>query len=156
VYVIGGDAGSRPLTSVVAWQPGDRARIVAHLPKGLSFPAVGVIGGQVIVAGGTSEHGPSRAVYGFAPSSGQVSGILALPHPLTHAAGAVLDGRLYLLGGVRSVGGTQTDQTLTYDLSSATVSSAGRLPEPLSDAATVALSDRLLIAGGVNDACLAV
>jgi len=143
-YVVGGNAGGRSLTSVVAWRPGDNARIVAQLPKGLSYPAVGVIGGQVIIAGGTSDRGPSRAVYGFDPSSGQVSGILALPHPLTHAAGAALDGRLYLLGGVRSVGGTQTDETLAYDPTSTTVSSAGRLPEPL--------SDRLLLAGGVNDA----
>jgi N-acetylneuraminic acid mutarotase len=150
-YVVGGYDGSHYLTSIVAWQPGVGAHIVAALPVGLRDPAVAAIGGQLVIAGGTTPKGPSRALYGYDPSGTQVIGIGPLPQPLTHAQAVVLHGRMFLLGGETSVQGTQTDAILEYDPVNAHVSAAGRLPTPLSDAGAAAIGDQVVLAGGIDD-----
>jgi N-acetylneuraminic acid mutarotase len=150
-YIVGGYDGSHYLTSVVAWQPGVGAHIVATLPVGLRDPAVAAIGGQLVIAGGTTPKGPSRALYGYDPSGTQVVGIGPLPGPLTHAQAVVLHDRVFLLGGETSVQGTQTDAILEYDPVNAHVSLAGRLPTPLSDAGAATINGQVLLAGGIDD-----
>jgi hypothetical protein len=151
-YIVGGTDGSHPLSSIVAWGPGLSAHIVAELPQGLRFPAVAPVAGQVIVAGGSTSHGASRGVLGFDPTSQQVTGLTVLPTPISHASAAVLDGRMYVLGGQTGGPGTQTDHIENYDPQSASVSPAGLLPSPLSDAVAVSLGRSILLAGGVDDA----
>jgi N-acetylneuraminic acid mutarotase len=150
-YVVGGFTGQNALSTVVAWQPGIGAHIVASLPTAVRYPVVANVGDQVIIAGGTTSAGASKAIYDFNPSNSQVDGVVALPDPLTHAASAVLDGRLYLLGGRLSAQGTQTDRILVYDPATGQVSQAGTLPGPLSDADALALSNQILVAGGVDE-----
>jgi N-acetylneuraminic acid mutarotase len=150
-YIVGGYDGSHYLTSIVAWQPGVGAHIVATLPVGLRDPAVAAISGQLVIAGGTTPKGPSRALYGYDPSGTQVVGIGPLPGPLTHAQAVVLNGRVFVLGGETSVQGTQTDAILEYDPVNARVSPAGRLPTPLSDAGAATIEGQVVLAGGIDD-----
>jgi N-acetylneuraminic acid mutarotase len=72
----------------------------------------------------------------------------ALPHSLTHAAAAALNGRVYVIGGRGGVQGSQTSTVLSIDPSTGSVTPAGRLPTPLSDAGAASLGREILVAGG--------
>jgi Kelch motif len=47
-YVVGGYTGSRPLSSIVAFRPGSRARVVGTLPSPVRYAAVAALGGRVL------------------------------------------------------------------------------------------------------------
>jgi N-acetylneuraminic acid mutarotase len=149
-YVVGGYDGVRPLDTILAWRPGARPRVVAHLPTGLRYAAVAPAGGRLIIAGGTA--GPSEAlsdaVYGFDPASGALTRIGHLPVALTHASAAALDGQVLIVGGRRALSGDQTSEILAIDPATGRVRVAGRLPAPLSDAAVAVNGDRVIVAGG--------
>jgi N-acetylneuraminic acid mutarotase len=122
------------------------------MPIGLRDPAVVAVGGQLVIAGGMTAKGPSKALYGFDPRTNQVAGIAPLPTALAHAQAVVLHGRVYLIGGQVSAQGSQTDAILDYDPVTAHITSAGRLPTPLSDAGLATLGDQVVVAGGIDDA----
>ena len=71
-----------------------------------------------------------------------------LPHPVTHAAAAVLGDRVYVIGGRGAVQGTQTAQILAIDPASGRVRSAGRLPTGLSDVGAATVGGAIVVAGG--------
>ena len=65
-YVVGGYTGTRWLDTIVAWRPGCRARVVAHLPPACATPRWPPSGTSLVIAGGTLPDGSaSRAVYRF-------------------------------------------------------------------------------------------
>ena len=57
-YVIGGYDGERALDTILAWRPGQSAKLVARLPLSLRYAAAATIAGQVIIVGGS--HGETR------------------------------------------------------------------------------------------------
>ena len=81
-----------------------------------------------------------------------MSQIGELPHALTHAAGASLNGVMYVIGG-RGEGLTdQTSTILAVDPRSGAVRVAGHLPKALSDLGAASLPDRILAIGGRDSA----
>lgn len=148
-YVVGGYDGASPLTTITAWRPGSRARVVARLPHALRYAAVGVEGGDILVAGGTDGTASQRAIYRVDPRSGAVRTIGRLPVPISHLGGAVVDSFFYLVGGR-----TRGDETrprraiLAVNTKSGTVRRAGRLPVALSDVGVGLRGSTLLVAGG--------
>src|SRR5207302_2649611 len=71
-YIVGGYTGSRALDTVVAYQPGQPARVVGHLPAPLRYPAVAAANGRLIIVGGNNQAGTaSHDVLSFDPSTGQ-------------------------------------------------------------------------------------
>jgi N-acetylneuraminic acid mutarotase len=147
-YIVGGYNGERALDTILAWQPGSVPRIVGRLPTGLRYAAVAASGSKVIIAGGSTETGTSRAVLSFDPATGQVTRIGSLPHPLTHASAASLAGALYVIGGRGSAPESQTAAILAIDPGSGHVSRVGDISQPLSDAATATEGGRIILAGG--------
>src|SRR5207244_2410462 len=92
-YVVGGYTGSRWLDTIVAWKPGSRAHVVAHLPHPLRYAAVTAVGNRLVIAGGSLVSGAaSDAVYQYVPSSGRMFLVGRLPEPTTHAAAATIGG----------------------------------------------------------------
>ena len=79
-YIVGGYNGSNFLTTVLAYTPGRSARVVGHLPVALRYAAAtpGPIG-QILVIGGTTPTGASRAVYIFNPATGHTRRLAQLP-----------------------------------------------------------------------------
>ena len=77
-YVVGGFTGTRWLDTIVAWSPGHRGRIVAHLPSPVRYAAVTAAHGVVVIAGDPCRTAPraassrrsTRARAGFARSAG--------------------------------------------------------------------------------------
>jgi N-acetylneuraminic acid mutarotase len=153
-YVVGGYDGVHPLDTILAWRPGAPARVVAHLPTGLRYAAVGAAGGKLIVAGGTAGEGQALtdAIFRFDPATGSLTRIGRLPFALTHASAASLDGEVLIVGGRRALSGAQSDTILAVDPTTGRVRSAGRLPAPLSDAAVSTSAGRIIVAGGESPA----
>ena len=149
VYVVGGFTGARWLDTIVAWRPGTRARVVAHLPFGLRYAAVAAARGRLVIAGGSLPDGAaSRAVLTYDPASARVARIGSLPAATTHAAAASLGGVAYVIGGRGPAPGSPTRRIVAVDVSTGRIRTAGRLASARSDLAAVAVGDRILLAGG--------
>jgi N-acetylneuraminic acid mutarotase len=73
-----------------------------------------------------------------------------LPAPLSHAAVAWLNGRLFLLGG--RLEGSTTDRVLRFDPTRAEAAPAGRLPSPVQNGAAAALGGAVYLVGGLSPA----
>ena len=149
-YVVGGYTGTTWLDTIVAWQPGRPARVVAHLPTPLRYAAVAASDDELVIAGGSTPAGTaSRAVYAFDPRTHAVTRVATLPRPTTHAAAATIREETYVIGGRGAAVDTPTDRIVAVDPERRRVVRAGRLSTPLSDLAAVTLGrDRIGIAGG--------
>ncbi len=146
-YLVGGFTGQVPLDTILAWRPGSQARIVGRLPQPLRYAAVTAVSDKVLIAGGDAPNGPSRQVLEFDPTTGQVSQLATLPHPLSHASAAALGGFVYLLGG-RGANGAPTREITSVDPSTGATAPAGELPQAVSDSAAAALANTIMLAGG--------
>jgi N-acetylneuraminic acid mutarotase len=151
-YVVGGYDGANPLDTIVAWRPGTRARVVAHLPRPLRYAAVAVVEGRVLIAGGTSGVTARREILSFDPASGNVKTIGRLPSALTHAAGAALAGHFLVIGGRADSLTSQTAEIVAVDPKTGRTVTAGHLPRALSDAGAATLASRVLVVGGRDSA----
>jgi N-acetylneuraminic acid mutarotase len=150
-YVVGGFDGQQALDTVVAWRPGEPARVVGHLSYGLRYAAVAASDGRLVIAGGSREGTTaSNAILGFEPASGRVSRLGQLPAPVTHAAAVTSGSYVYVLGGRGEPPGTQTAAILAIAPSDGHAVQVGALPEPLSDAAVVALGGSAWLVGGLG------
>ncbi|HUA75382.1 MAG TPA: kelch repeat-containing protein [Solirubrobacteraceae bacterium] len=152
-YVVGGYTETVPLRTIVAFTPGPpgtaaHVEVAGTLPRPLRYAAVAVVGGRLLIAGGTSGETAERAIYSFDPRDGHVRRIGELPHPLTHAAGASLGGWMYVLGGRGEGLSSQTASILAIDPTRGSVHAAGRLPSALSDIGAASLPGRIIAIGG--------
>ncbi len=147
-YMVGGFTETRPLDSVLAWRPGQRPRQVARLPLGLRYAAVTAVAGRLIIAGGSTPRGASRAVYRFDPTRGRLTRLSTLPAPVTHAAAVRLAGYAYVVGGRGSETAAPGRDIVAIDTVSGRISRAGRLPNGLSDPAAASFADHAVLAGG--------
>jgi len=148
-YIVGGFTGTHWLDTVVAWTPGRRARIVAHLPTPVRYAAVTAAGGKLIVAGGSLPDGEaSSRVLEYSPASGVLRRLGRLPEPTTHAAAAELGGLAYVIGGRGASLDTPTSRIEAIDPRTGQVRTAGHLRQPLSDASAISLGASILVAGG--------
>ena len=152
IYVVGGYTVTTPLRSVLAYRPGRPLRQVATLPHPLRYPAVAAAAGRVLVAGGTDGTRARREVLEIDPASHRVRVIARLPSVVAHAAGAVLDGTFYVLGGRGDTPNSQRATIWAVDLASHRLRRAGRLPRPLSDLAAVTVGHRIIVAGDATRA----
>ncbi len=151
-YIVGGFTETVPLRTIVAYTPGSGARVVAMLPRPLRYAAVAAVGGRLLIAGGTSGTSAQRAILSFDPVSGVVRQLGELPHALTHAAGASLNGRFYVIGGRGENLTAQTAAILAVDPATGRISAAGRLPQAVSDSGAASLPGRILLVGGRDSA----
>jgi hypothetical protein len=147
VYLVGGYDGHSPQASVLATTNGRSFRKVATLPAGVRYPAVAMLGGKIVVAGGENGTGPVDGVWIVDPATGKVTGAGRLPAPTTQASAFVLGGRLFVAGGVGSGGGASS-RVWMVDPAGRRVSSAGRLPGALADAAVATNGGTALLLGG--------
>jgi hypothetical protein len=109
---------------------------------------VAAVGRTILIAGGTSGTAAERAVLRFDPQTGAVRRIAMLPKPLTHAAGAALGGRFYVVGGRGAALGDASRAVWSVDPASGRISFAGRLPVALSDTGAASSRDRVVVMGG--------
>ncbi|HTA06014.1 MAG TPA: kelch repeat-containing protein, partial [Solirubrobacteraceae bacterium] len=101
-----------------------------------------------LIAGGTTGETAERAILSFDPTNGRVRALGELPHALTHAAGASLNGFMYVFGGRGEGLSGQTSAILAINPADGSVSVAGHLPEALSDLGSTSLAGRIVAVGG--------
>ena len=118
VYSAGGLANNfstatpTPISASYVYDPSARQwNPIASLPQPLVDSVAASLGGKLYVAGGGGTMGPmpqgtnpSVAVYVYDPAAGTWSDAASLPAADSGAAGAVLGGDLYLVGGCSSPG----------------------------------------------------
>lgn len=147
-YVVGGFDGVHWLNAVLAFAPHQPLRVLAHLPVPLRYASAAVVGNELLIAGGSTPSGASRAIYRVGLGDGTVSEIGHLPAPITHAGAGTLAGEMYLVGGRGDLVTSKRSTVYAIDPATGRVHTAGRLPKPLSDAAVVSMGSRLIVAGG--------
>jgi len=146
-YVVGGWNGSATNRAVYAVRSNGRVAVAGRLPLGLRYAAVGTLTGRVIVAGGELASGaPSDQAYAFDARSKATSRLPDLPVATDHAAGIVINGTFYVLGGLRD--GSPSNALLAWRPGQRRWRSAGRLKHPLADAAAASIGGEIALAGG--------
>jgi hypothetical protein len=101
IYVAGGVTASGESRAVYAVDPRrSRVRLVATLPAPNAHAPLAALGRALYLVGGTDTAGkPVDRVLRIDPSSGAVSVVGHLPHPLADAAAVTVRGRVIVLGG---------------------------------------------------------
>jgi hypothetical protein len=146
-YVVGGWNGTDTNHAIYAAQPNGTASQVGTIPLGVRYPALAALGGRVIVAGGETAAGtPTADAWSFDPGTRKTTPLPSLPIPTDHTAGAVLNGRVYVIGGLRN--GVFTDAILSWAPGERRWRSAGHLPAAISDLAAVAFDGGIAVVGG--------
>ncbi|HEX7520974.1 MAG TPA: kelch repeat-containing protein [Acidimicrobiia bacterium] len=153
VYLVGGYDGNVATRSVLATTDGVTFRVVAQLPIGVRYPAVGAVGNSIYVFGGEWAQQPSAAVQTIDVRTGRVRVVGQLPAPRSQAAAFSIGGSLYVAGGLTPSG--PSSDVLRFDASSATFAAAGSLPAPVADAAVAVVANRAYLVGGEASAPVA-
>jgi len=148
-YIVGGFTGTRWLNTIVRWQPGTGARVVARLPYPLRYAAVASANGRLVIAGGSLESGSAgSSVLEYRPGHRGVRDLGHLPTPTTHAAAAARGAVVYVVGGRGAAPASLSRHIYFVDTVSGRIGSAGLLPAARSDLSAVTIGARVLLAGG--------
>ena len=128
----------------------------ASAPYSAAAAAGGFIGGKFYTEGGVAvspdyELSIEDTTQIYDPATDTWTTGAQNPNATSSGGSAVLDGKLYVVGGT-----TATSQPLTtvsvYDPSTNTWGTAASYPEPIADEACAAVTGKLYCAGGVNAA----
>ena len=147
IYLIGGYDGASAQRSVYVTTNGLRFRLVASLPVGLRYPAVGAVGGRLIIAGGQTQTGLSAQVYSVDPTTGRTRSLGLLPHAVGQAAAVVVGKTLFVVGG-RTASGEATRSVAAIDASTGSIRPGAGLPGAVADAAVARLGTTWYLLGG--------
>ncbi|ABS64387.1 Kelch repeat protein [Parvibaculum lavamentivorans DS-1] len=169
LYVIGGDSTSGPRNVAEIYDMrGDIWRASPGLPVGLQQFGIAELNGKLYVSGGyeapqagrpefgafgeilppTTEGGDTAQTWIYDPQIGTWVNGPQLPAARAGHGAAVVDGKIYTLGGR----GSDAQRVLVYDPGSNRWSATGEaMPAPRVAAATVAVGDRIYVIGGLSN-----
>ena len=149
-YVVGGYDGPSLDPAVLATADGATFRTVTDLSVPVRYPAVAALGGLIYVFGGESLGGlPVAAVQVVNPGNGTDKVIGQLPLALSGAAAGVLDGVIYIAGGVTGATRPQAvDDVFAFAVARTSFLRAGSLPVAVANAGTAVSKGRLFLVGG--------
>lgn len=147
------------------WVTGNSVAPDLPEPKG-NRPAVCIAGGKLWVAGGANELGPSVTVYraqintnNYPPPPPVENPLLVgwesvganIPTPRWYTVHAVVDGKLYVIGGWNTddgYGGPPVGTNEVYDPATNTWTTKAPMPVPVRGAACAAIDGKIYVAGG--------
>ncbi|MGW3635433.1 carboxypeptidase regulatory-like domain-containing protein [Streptomyces sp. NPDC005122] len=118
-------------------------------------PAMAVLNGKIYATGGldldVSNWGhPEAKTEVYDPATNAWTTAAANPHPLWASGVAVLDGRMYVVGGCPGDGDCGATDVMVYDPATDAWGRAADYPEPVSWEACGAISGELYCAGGTG------
>ena len=150
-YIAGGWNGIDINRDIYEVSPTGSVSPRASIPQGVRYPAVGALGGRLIIAGGETASGsPTADAWSFDPASGRVTRLPSLPVPTDHTSGIALGGTFYILGGLRD--GAFTESIVSWRLGQRRWHPAGRLPSAVADGAAVTFAGGIALVGGRDSA----
>jgi hypothetical protein len=169
-YVVGGYDGTRGDPAVLATTDGVHFTSVANLPVAVRYAAVAAYGGRIYLFGGElaigSQAGQATDTIQVVDPRAKTATVLGhLRQPVAGASAFVLDGHLYVAGGVGpaspasgpSAAGSESGSGLStsalssvwgFDPKLHQVLPAGALPVPTSYAGSVVVGSRAWLIGG--------
>jgi len=157
-YVVGGFDGTKPTADVLVTDDGTTFHVAATLPVAVRYPAIAVLGSKIYVIGGQSVSGPAGNgppvgdVQAVDVSNGSATVVSQLPGALTEASAFVLQGAVFVAGGVR--GGIVQRSVFRLDPATGALSPVATLPEPRADAAVASVGATAYLIGGESPARL--
>lgn len=109
ILVSGGRLANSSHTSAIQWVPlgGGQALVVAALPYNVDKAMAVGVGQTALVAGGCESDGLARSGIWTVTKDGLMQGVGNLPTGLCYGAAALLDGEMYVFGGIDSAGTAQ-------------------------------------------------
>lgn len=146
-YLVGGYDGNSLNPSILRTTNGTQFQSIGQLIQPVRYPAAVALAGTLYVFGGEAGGVPVTTIESVDLASGTawVSG--EFNTPLADAAAAVVDGRIYIVGGVDS-SGSPSSVIYQYNPKTSLLSVAGHLPKPLSNVGLASYSGRLFVIGG--------
>ncbi|MFA5883858.1 MAG: hypothetical protein WDA60_08410 [Acidimicrobiia bacterium] len=149
IVVVAG--GSPPIrTEVQSVTPGGATKVIGQLPAPPRADHVVAQVNNTIYALGGGDEASNLVGTVAASADGGVTWRAAgsLVEPVRYPAIAVIDGAIYLFGGVSTTGGTDTASVQRYDPKTEQTTVAAKLPAPLSHSTAVVLDDVVYLLGG--------
>jgi len=148
--------GSPPAQSTVqSVVPNGSTHLVGSLVSPRADHVVAVVGDTAYALGGGDEQsGQTRlldSVVASADGGANWRDAGALAEAVRYPAVAVVDGAIYLFGGVTTADGTDTRSVQRFDPATGTTTVVAQLPAALSHASAVLLGGRVYVAGGFVD-----
>jgi len=154
LYVLGGygrTLDTHTSKSFFRYDPAtNRWSRMPDMPEPRAAMAVGVIGHQLVVAGGARDDVPASGAYAFDFRSGRWSRLPSMPDRREHVGSAVLAGKLYVLGG-RTKGSFAVRNADSFDLSARHWERLPPMPVGSGGLGAVALAGRVFAVGGGDD-----
>ncbi|GIW42706.1 MAG: hypothetical protein KatS3mg076_3283 [Candidatus Binatia bacterium] len=154
LHSVGGlDPGFRPIADVYRWRPGAAGwEELPPLPVPQGAQAVAVAGGRIHSIGGTAEVLSSTVHQIYDPTGGTWSTGAPLPRGRNHLGAAVLDGKIYVVGGRFDGGGLLNSNELDrYDPETDTWEVLAPMPTARSGIAVASVEGKLVVLGGEVD-----
>lgn len=155
LYVLGGYGRSLDTHTSDAFYRYDPTRNrwsrMPDMPEPKAAMAAGVVGHQLIVAGGARDNVPVASTYAFDFESGRWSRLPDMGTRREHVGAAVLDGGLYVLGG-RTPQSLAVDTAERYDAAEGRWESLPPMPVAVGGLGAAAAGGRVFAVGGGNDA----
>lgn len=153
VYSVGGTDTHSTYAIGYVYDPNtDQWSSIASMPDPVEKPAVAFINGKLYVADGWDSKGnPTAALQIYDPASDTWSTGPDNPNPLGGgASAAVLEGKLYLIGGCPSGIDCGATTVEVYDPGTQSWSSGTDYPNPISWESCGSINDGIYCAGGVS------
>lgn len=155
IYAIGGNPATwgRPLASVVEYDPAaDTWTAKADMPTPRDFMTTCVVQGKILVIGGETgdsqnpEHLATVEEYDPATDTWVPKADMSVTR--LGASACVVDGKVYVVGGLIVYGGAATPVVEIYDPASDSWSLAAEMPEPRAGAPAGVLNGKIYVFGG--------
>jgi hypothetical protein len=148
MWVMGGYDRGHVSTAVEAYNPRTNSwRSCMPLIQPRRKPVTGVVGGRLVIAGGTVHGCLFASVEAYTPTGWDP--LAHMPHATSDATACVLDGRLYVMGG----GAYKKLQVLERsEANGFSWCVKAELPDERSGAAAVAHQGKIWYMGGITDA----
>lgn len=115
----------------------------APLPVALGEVAGGIVAGKLYVVG---EGSTATFAYDIATETWTSSGLATRPYPGTHHAAEVVDGKLYLFGGL---GGGSEGKVQIYDPATDTWTEGAPMPFAAGSSSSAVIGNQVYVAGGI-------
>ena len=151
IVVLAAVLGSRgPGGTAVASAAGRPWHFDASMSQRRSYLAASELHGKIYAAGGmVGETGRFLSVVQrFDPKANGWTTLRPLPEPIRAAAGAALDGQVYVFGGQTEHGVSR--RVLAYDVAKGDWSDRAPLPRAIFNEAAVALGGKIYVLGGYS------
>ena len=112
------------------------------------------VNGKIYIMGGMTNFGngyqPILDVYEYDPGTDTYTKKARMPKPQARAASGVIDGKIYVIGGVANTYSIYNDIVQVYDPATNSWSSATNFPKAVSYLSAATVNNKIIVTGGYN------